>query len=93
MLPSPRLQYLGLAQGMFSTAAIEIPCQPQIRAGVCGSAVIRIHTDTGIDVTAEGAVAGFMHCAELEPRNNTAGNLVCHVDTCDALMDQDWSVC
>ena len=31
---------------MFSTAAIEIPCQPQIRAGVCGSAVIRICTNT-----------------------------------------------
>ena len=94
LLPSPRLQprlqYLELAQGMFSTAAIEIPRQPQIRAGVNSSAIIRVRTSTGIDVTDEGAVAGFMHFADLEPRNS-AGNLVCYADTCDALMDQGWS--
>lgn len=92
-LPSPKLQYLELAQGMFSTAAIEIPRQPQIRAGVCGSAVIRIRTSIGKDVSAEGAVAGFMHFADLEPKNDIAGNLLCYADSCNALIDQGWSVC
>jgi hypothetical protein len=91
LLPSPKLPCLGLVQGMFSSSALEIPRQPKIRAGVCGSAVIRIRTKTR-DVSADGAVAGFMHFADLEPRNDTGGNLICYADACDALIDQGWSV-
>lgn len=92
LLPSPNLPYLGLIQGMFSSSTSEIPRQPQIRAGVCGSAVIRIQTMANGDVSADGAVAGFMHFADLEPRNDTEGKLICYADACDALIDQGWSV-
>jgi hypothetical protein len=92
LLLSPRLPYLEMVQGMFSTAALEIPRQPQIRAGVCGSALIRVRTVRGVDVSAEGAVAGFMHFADLEPRNDAEGKLVCYADACNALIDQGWSV-
>ena len=37
LLTSPKLPYLSFPQGMYSTAGVEIPRQPQIRAGVCGS--------------------------------------------------------
>jgi len=92
LLPSPKLPYLGLIQGMFSSSASEIPRLPRIRAGVCGSAVIRIQTMANRDVSADGAVAGFMHFTDLEPRNDTEGKLICYADACDTLVDQGWSV-
>ena len=53
--------------------------------------VIRV-SSKGQDVSAEGAVAGFMHFADLQPKNDAAGKLVCYADACDALIDQGWAV-
>jgi hypothetical protein len=92
LLPSPKLPYLELGQGIYSTTATEIPTRPQIRARVCGSALIRIMARDGGDVSAEGAVAGFMHFADLQLKSDGEGKLMCYADACDSLIDEGWSV-
>ena len=92
LLPSPKLPYLELGQGIYSTTATQTPTRPQIRAGVCGSAVIRIMARDGGDVSAEGAVAGFMHSTDLQLKSDGEGKLMCYADACDSLIYEGWSV-
>lgn len=91
-LPNPALQYLRLTQGMYSTGAIEIPTKPQIRAGVCGSAVIRFQKKGGPVDPTPGEVAGFMHFSDIEPLYSTEGRLLCYADSCDPLIEQGWTI-
>lgn len=95
MLPSPKLPCLGLFQGMFSSSASEIPRLPQIRARVCGSAVIHTQMTANGDVSADGALSRFsciLPTLNRETINHTEGKLICYADACDGLADQGWSV-
>ncbi len=83
--------YIQLNQGLYATGVPEIHSHPNIRAGVCGSAVVRVRSQNK-DVLERGEVAGFMHWADLQSRNNATGRLLCVADTTDELLDAGWQI-
>jgi hypothetical protein len=76
---------------MYSTSAIEILTKPQIRAGICGSAVVRCRKFKGLMDPTTGEVAGFMHFSDIEPLYGS-GWLLCYADSCDPLIEQGWAI-
>ena len=60
-LPQPGV-YIAVVQGIYATSAPEIYRKPQIREGMCGSALVRARKGDGKEIVlSDGEIGGFMH--------------------------------
>ena len=84
--------FICLRQGVYSTGSPEIHRVPQIRAGVCGSALVRVKTARGKNVLQNGEICGFMHWSDLRMRDETEGKVLCFADAVDDLVEAGWTV-
>lgn len=90
-LPQPGM-YVAVVQGIYATSAPEIYGKPQIRDGVCGSALVRALKANGSEnVLSDGGIGGFMHWSDLRAKS-MEGTLLCFCDAVDELIDAGWSV-
>lgn len=90
-LPGPG-SYVAVVQGIYATSTPEISRKPQIREGVCGSALVRARKAyEKEDRLDKGEVGGFMHWSDL-PSKSLEDQLLCLCDSVDELIDAGWSV-
>jgi hypothetical protein len=82
-------QYMQLRQGIWATNAPEISGQPKIRAGVCGSAIVR-NTIKKEVVLERGEICGFMHWSDLREKYAVNSSLYCFADGADELVNRGW---
>jgi hypothetical protein len=92
-LPGPGT-YIRLRQGIYASGSPEIHGVPKIRAGVCGSAIVRVKKagKAGETVLQNGEVAGFMHWSDLQHKYDTGGSLLCFADAVDELISAGWKI-
>jgi hypothetical protein len=92
-LPAPG-KYIVLEQGIYATGEPEMRGTPRLREGVCGSALLRVQTANGDDVTQKGEIAGFMHCCDLQSTYNGQDppTLLCYCDATDSLIAHGWKI-
>jgi hypothetical protein len=96
LLPRDESLYVELAQGIYASNEEKIPGQPKIREGICGAVLLRCFLRSSPERTAnsvlhDGEVAGIMHFADLQSKNNP-GSLLCYADSFDALAEAGWTV-
>ena len=90
-LPEPGV-YGAVVQGIYATSAPEISGKPQIREGVCGSALVRAtRANEKENVLSNGEIGGFMHWSDLRVKSQ-ASTLLCFCDALDELVDAGWHV-
>jgi hypothetical protein len=82
--------YLQLHQGIWATNAPDIRGTPKIRAGVCGSAVVRNKAKGAAKSLDRGEICGFMHWSDLQMKYAQNGQLFCFADALDALVNRGW---
>lgn len=92
-LPAPGT-YVILQQGIMATGEPEMRGTLRIREGVCGSALLRVLTANGEDVTDRGEIAGFMRWCDLQSTYNTEDPppLLCYCDSTDELIAHGWNI-
>ena len=85
---------ISLRQGVYATGSPEFHGVPQTRAGVCGSALVRVKKAgrDGGEVLKNGEISGFMHWSDLQLKNETLGNLWCFADAVDDLVAAGWTI-
>ncbi|MCJ1230307.1 hypothetical protein MMC12_006979 [Toensbergia leucococca] len=84
---------ISLRQGIYATGSLsEIHHEPRIRAGVCGSALVRLRKADGEATLQKGEISGFMHWSDLQLKNDTSGRLLCFADAVDDLVDAGWTI-
>lgn len=95
-------KHVALKQMIYATGSPEINRVPKIRAGMCGSAVVRVRdaAATGENFLPDGPlaldkgeVAGFMSRTGLCTENEMGGQLLCFADSVDELIVKGWKVC
>ncbi|MCJ1246699.1 hypothetical protein MMC30_003908 [Trapelia coarctata] len=86
--------FISLRQGVYATGSPEIRGVPKIRAGICGSALVRVRKAgrDGGEVLENGEISGFMHWSDLQLKNDTQGNLLCFADAVDDLAAAGWTI-
>ena len=87
--------WIELCQGIYATGSPEIRGAPKIRAGVYGSALIRVSIAGETNdpaILQRGEVAGFMHWSDLRRKNDVTGQLFCFAQSAEDLMQEGWSV-
>ena len=90
-LPQPGV-YVAAVQGIYATSAPEIYGKPQIREGVCGSALVRALKANGKEnVLGDGEIGGFMHWSDLRAKS-LESTLLCFCDALDELIDAGWNM-
>lgn len=90
-LPQPGV-YAPVVQGIYATSAPEIYRKPQIREGVCGSALVRALKANGNEnVLSNREIGGFMHCSDLRAESLESTPLY-FCDALDELIDASWNM-
>ncbi|MCJ1357335.1 MAG: hypothetical protein MMC33_007331 [Icmadophila ericetorum] len=89
-LPGPGTNVL-LVQGIYATDAPEITGKPQIRASVCGSALVRVGKGIAGDVSHLGEFGGLLRWSDLRGKN-LATDLLCYAEALDPLIHAGWGV-
>ncbi|KAI4125324.1 MAG: hypothetical protein LQ347_005418 [Umbilicaria vellea] len=86
--------FISLRQGVYATGSPEFYGVPKIRAGVCGSALVRVRKagKDGGEVLEKGEISGFMHWSDLQLKNDTQGTLLCFADAVDDLVAAGWTI-
>ncbi|KAK2801980.1 hypothetical protein FQN50_007538 [Emmonsiellopsis sp. PD_5] len=77
-----------VGQGVYATNALEILNRPMIRAGVCGSVIVR-NLSGAQKVLDKGEICGVMHWADLA-KFESDSRLYCFADVMDPLIDAGW---
>ncbi|KAK2788645.1 hypothetical protein FQN52_006590 [Onygenales sp. PD_12] len=80
--------YVVVGQGVFATNAPEILHRPVIRAGICGSVIVR-NLSGAQKVLDKGEICGVMHWADLA-KYESDSKLYCFADVMDPLIDAGW---
>ncbi|KAL9101520.1 MAG: hypothetical protein Q9163_003230 [Psora crenata] len=84
--------YVAVVQGIYATSAPEIYGKPQMREGVCGSALVRALKANGKEsVLSDGGIGGFMHWSDLRAKS-LESTLLCYCDVLDDLIDAGWNM-
>jgi hypothetical protein len=81
---------LQLYQGIWATNAPEIRGTTKIRAGICGSAVVRNKAKGATKSLERGEICGFMHWSDLQMKYAQNGELLCFADALDELVNRGW---
>jgi hypothetical protein len=82
--------YLQLHQGVWATNAPEIRGTTKIRAGVCGTAVVRNKAKGATKSLDRGEICGFMHWSDLQTNYAENGELFCFADALDEMVNRGW---
>jgi hypothetical protein len=86
----PQGNFIQLYQGIWATNAPEIRGTTKIRAGVCGSAVVRSKASGATKSLDRGEICGFMHWSDLQMKYAQNGELLCFADALDELINHGW---
>ncbi|OAA53506.1 hypothetical protein SPI_09434 [Niveomyces insectorum RCEF 264] len=96
LLPPDSHAYVSCAQGVFATNEPALKGQPNIRASVCGSVLLRRkkrHTnDQPEHLLERGEVCAMMPYADMQLLYGTANDLLIYADAMDALVEDGWTV-
>ncbi|KAL8837875.1 MAG: hypothetical protein Q9170_002350 [Blastenia crenularia] len=90
-LPPPA-RYFSFHQGIYATSAPIVMSKSLIRAGACGSAIVRSKSFAKGNVLSKGEIAGFMQYSDLRPKSLAEGQLLCFGGTLDELIEEGWEI-
>ncbi|KAL6722337.1 hypothetical protein ACLMJK_001444 [Lecanora helva] len=79
-------------QGVYATTTPIIRGSPRMRAGVCGSAILRSRKIGTGNVTSQGGVAGFMEYSDLRPKSRGDEQVLCFVEALNGVINDDMEV-
>lgn len=87
----PDGSYVVMKQGIYATNDPEILGTPKLRAGMCGSALVRSQRrGEKSNCLHDGEICGFMHWADLAMKYSTSATYYCFADPVDPLIDNGW---
>ncbi|KAJ5842104.1 hypothetical protein N7534_011934 [Penicillium rubens] len=88
----PDGKYITMYQGIYATNDPVITSAPQLRAGICGSVLVRLQRAGEESICLEdGEVCGVMHLAGLAMKDSTNANFFCFADPMDPLISNGWA--
>ncbi|EEP79739.1 predicted protein [Uncinocarpus reesii 1704] len=88
----PDGQNVIMGQGIYATNDPVIVGSPQLRAGICGSVLVRLRRAGENQTCVEsGEICGIMHWAELAMKYSTEAKFLCFADPMDPLIDDGWN--
>ncbi|KAJ5803825.1 uncharacterized protein N7518_000128 [Penicillium psychrosexuale] len=88
----PDGKYVIMHQGIYATNDTMITTAPQLRAGICGSVLVRLQRAGEESICLEdGEVCGIMHWADLAMKYSTSLKFFCFADPMDPLISNGWA--